>query len=343
MIFSYLLFYPFTNICQGIYLPINGCIELMLTLILKRMYNENIIHLENLMSKSFITKLLIFLVVCFVLAASLFISMLGSNTPTTPHQPTPSNVATVQPITNFEIPSPPKVAPRPQTPQLVDTKQQKPLVFTPSQVPSVAPNVQVASPNKQPSPADINIHTSTENVNKANVNPDTNRPSNPVASVPAITNENDKVCVIYGPLDIEEKSRMDLILGKYKQNNLAKVDKKTTYLIYWNLGSDKKEADKLFARLKENGGALADPKFVLTKNENGDYVVNIVRVNTGKVVAEKLTNDLISRAAKVNTGGQWLYKALPEGYFYTISDTNKLNPKVLQSINMLIEAPKDPC
>ena len=136
---------------------------------------------------------------------------------------------------------------------------------------------------------------------------------------------------------------MDVILNKYKQSNMAKIDKKTTYLIYWNLGSDKKEAEKMFSRLKENGGALADPKFTLTKNENGDYVVNIVRVNTGKAVAEKLTNDLIARASKVNTGGQCLYKALPEGYFYTISDTNKLNPKVLQSINVLIEAPRDPC
>lgn len=284
------------------------------------------------MTKSFIGKVLVFLLICFVLGITLIIDMLRPQ-----QQPQPIVQAQVvkqevQPIHTFELPLTPKPQMKNVQP-IVDLKQQT------KQIQTTPQSVSTSSPSKiqdQPQVVQqIDIAPQKDSQNKIS---QTN-----ISSIPAINTDNEKICVVYGPLDIEEKSRMDIILNKYKQSNLAKVDKKTTYLIYWNLGSDKKEADKMFNRLKENGGALADPKFVLTKNENGDYVVNIVRVNTGKNVAEKLTNDLIVRANKVNTGGQWLYKALPEGYFYTIADTNKLNPKVQQSINMLIEAPKDPC
>lgn len=271
------------------------------------------------MSQESIKKLIIFLLISFLLSIVILLSVFfkAKNN----QEAIEVKVVEVSPApVHIDLPKPTPMPPTKQQPILPN-----PQALNPQQNKNVAVVANQANTVESKSSSSVDIVKST-----------------PV-SVPAITTENDKVCVVYGPLDIEKKGTMDVILNKFKQNSLVKVDKKVTYLIYWNLGSDKIVAEKLFNRLKENGGALSDQKFVLSKNDNNDYVVNIIRVNSGKTVAERLTNDLINKANKVKTGGQWQYKALPEGYFYTFPDYSKLNPKAIESINIMVEAAKDPC
>lgn len=282
------------------------------------------------MHKSAIQKMLIFLFVCFVIVALLVVKFFSA--PAVKAKDSQSlkvvNTSTLeQKAVNLEIPNPQKGVDSKPVPQIPATKS---LIQNPQGTKAVkdvvSPEVVSVSKNDQ-------TNTEQSKLTQQQV----------INNLPAITNESEKICVSYGPLDVEKKATMDFILNKYKQQNNVKVDKKTAYLIFWNLGPDKKEAEKLFSKQKDNGGPLSDSKFVLTKNENNDYVVNIIRVNSGKAVAETLTNELIKKANKVKTGGQWLYKGLPEGYFYTFPEFNKLNPKAIESINVMIDVPKDPC
>lgn len=281
------------------------------------------------MSQSAIKKLIAFLLISFVLGVALLLSLIFKTEEVKPQSQQSQLAVQVPPPVHIDLPKPSEPNLSIKSPQLPN-----PNALTVKQQISTTPVVVNATQS-----------ATTEAESKQVMStPQTTQVSSGVpVSVPAFNPTEDKVCVVYGPLDIEKKSTMDVILNKFKQSNLAKVDKKVTYLIYWNLGQDKKEAEKLFDRLKNNGGALSDPKFVLTKNDNGDYVVNIIRVNSGKAVAEKLTNDLINKGNKVKIGGQWQYKALPEGYFYTFPDYTKLNTKAIDSINIMIDAPKDPC
>jgi len=130
------------------------------------------------------------------------------------------------------------------------------------------------------------------------------------ATIPIV--EAPKVCVSYGPFNIEDKATMDFILNKNKQINLAKIEKRNTHQIFWNLGSNKEEAEKIFNKQKE--GAMADPKFTLTQNKDKDWVVNIVKVQGSNILADKLTKELGEKAVKINAGGKWEHSDLPEGY-----------------------------
>lgn len=282
------------------------------------------------MHKSAIQKMLIFLFVCFVIVALLVVKFFSA--PAVKAKDSQSlkvvNTSTLeQKAVNLDIPNPQKGVDSKSAPQIPATKS---LIQNPQGTKTVK---DVVSPEVVSVPKNDQANTEQSKLTQQQV----------INNLPAITNESEKICVSYGPLDVEKKATMDFILNKYKQQNNVKVDKKTAYLIFWNLGPDKKEAEKLFSKQKDNGGPLSDSKFVLTKNENNDYVVNIIRVNSGKAVAETLTNELIKKANKVKTGGQWLYKGLPEGYFYTFPEFNKLNPKAIESINVMIDAPKDPC
>ena len=148
------------------------------------------------------------------------------------------------------------------------------------------------------------------------------------------------VCITIGPINTEKKGMMDFILNRYKQSDLAKVERKKLFQIYWYLGSDKEEAEKLFNKQKEN--AMSEDKYVLLKSDN-DWIVNIVKVNGQEAVADKLTTDLAVKAKKINTGGSWKFKALPEGYFYTFPDFKKLNEDTINQIETLLSPIKEPC
>jgi hypothetical protein len=144
-----------------------------------------------------------------------------------------------------------------------------------------------------------------------------------------------------GPLNAEEKSTMDFILAKNKQTDLAKVDKVQSHQLFWNLGKNKSEAEKLFSKQKE--GAMANPKFVLIQNQNKDWIVNITKVHGVDDVAKRLLKDLEDKAQKINAGGTWQYTTLPEGYFYKFNDFKSLKEVTVNSIDIMLKVPKDPC
>jgi hypothetical protein len=150
-----------------------------------------------------------------------------------------------------------------------------------------------------------------------------------------------KICVEMGPLNAEEKSTMDFILAKNKQTDLAKVDKVQSHQLFWNLGKNKSEAEKLFSKQKE--GAMANPKFVLIQNQNKDWIVNITKVHGVDDVAKRLLKDLEDKAQKINAGGTWQYTTLPEGYFYKFNDFKSLKEVTVNSIDIMLKVPKDPC
>lgn len=161
----------------------------------------------------------------------------------------------------------------------------------------------------------------------------------PVAT--KITEPDNKICVEMGPFNDDEKNTMDFILNKNKQANLAKVEKLFSQQLYWNLGKNKAEADRLFNKQKE--GAMADPKFVLSQNNNKEWVVNITKVHGTDIVAKSLLKDLAEKAQKINTGGTWDYSNFPEGYFYKFSDYKSLKEVTVNSIDVMLKPRKDPC
>jgi hypothetical protein len=153
--------------------------------------------------------------------------------------------------------------------------------------------------------------------------------------------ESSKVCVEMGPFNSEEKNTMEFILNKNKQSDLAKIEKMQAHQLYWNLGKNKADAERLFAKQKE--GAMASSKFVLAQNKDKDWVVNIAKVHGSEDVAKKLLKDLEEKAQKINAGGTWDYVTLPEGYFFKFPDFKGLKEVTVNSIDVLLKAPKDPC
>lgn len=161
------------------------------------------------------------------------------------------------------------------------------------------------------------------------------------ASTNTVSESSKKICISMGPFTIEEKATMDFILKKNQQSELAKSEKHIMNQIFWNLGKNKTDAEKLFKKQKE--GAMADAKFVLTQNQNKDWVVNIVKIPGSDVVAEKLTKELEEKAQRINAGGKWEYIALPEGYFFTFENFGALNETTIKSIDIMLKPTKDPC
>lgn len=280
------------------------------------------------MSRTTIRNLIIFLLINAVLAIFLAVNFFMKASETTPVP----KVATTPPVVT-------PVAPLPVVPheEAIEKKVEEviantPLTATPTVPLTAAPTAVVTPEVKKTTPA------TTTSV-AAPVAPVENKLADTIKEE---TKEvKDSVCVALGPFNIEQKGTMDFILNKNKQINLAKVEKRITYQLFWNLGSNKAEAEKAFKKQKE--GAMADSKFVLTQNENKDWVVNIVKVNNSSAMAEKLANDLAEKAQKINAGGKWEFKVLPEGYFYIFNDFKKLHDATTTSIEVMLSPTKNPC
>ena len=118
------------------------------------------------------------------------------------------------------------------------------------------------------------------------------------------------------------------------------VDKKTQYEIYWNLGKDKNTATEMFNRQK--AGPLQDPKFKLT-NADGVWMVSIATVSDSVENAKTLAGQLADKANKVNAGGNWQYRTLPDAYFYQLKDVNALSQQALTQINTGMDISRKPC
>lgn len=154
-------------------------------------------------------------------------------------------------------------------------------------------------------------------------------------------NSNDSVCIAMGPFNLEEKGTMDFILNKSKELELAQVEKKAPYKIYWDLGKNQDIAEKLFKTQKD--GAMADPKFELTQNANGNWVVDITTIKGSKAVVEKLTKDLANKASNLNAGGEWKFEQMKESYYYTFKQYNMLSQSTTKNIDVLLKPKKEPC
>ncbi|NCQ52251.1 hypothetical protein GW796_10270 [archaeon] len=206
-------------------------------------------------------------------------------------------------------------------------------------VPQAEPSQTKIVPQAEPSQTKtVDIKDSTNIISPTNSN-EPNRQE--FVGVIDQNTKNSLVCVMIGPLNIEEKGTIDFILNKNKELALAQIEKRVIYQIYWNLGKNKAEAEKIFKKQKE--GAMADPKFSLIQDENDNWIVNIVKVNTSKGVAEKLTSDLSAKAQTINAGGKWDQKALPEGYFYIFKNFKELSPSTINGIDVMLSPTKEPC
>jgi hypothetical protein len=165
---------------------------------------------------------------------------------------------------------------------------------------------------------------------------------NPIVSESVVSSVNTKtICIAMGPFNIEQKGTMETILSKENQSYLASSEKRSAYQVFWNLGTNKKEAEKLFKKQKD--GAMADSKFTMVQDEAKNWVVNIVKITNSNIVIDRFTNELAEKAQKINAGGKWEYKSLPEGYFFIFKDFKKVNEQILNSIDIILSPTKEPC
>lgn len=148
------------------------------------------------------------------------------------------------------------------------------------------------------------------------------------------------LCMVYGPIGIEQKATLDTIFSQEKIETKTVVDKKTQYEIYWNLGKDKSIATEMFNRQK--AGSLQDPKFKIT-NSDGIWMVSIATVSDSVDNAKTLAGQLAEKANKVKAGGNWQYRTLPDAYFYQLKDVNALSQQALAQINTGMDISRKPC
>lgn len=148
------------------------------------------------------------------------------------------------------------------------------------------------------------------------------------------------ICMEYGPLDIEQKSIFDAIVIKEKIKPSVKVSQKNQYEIYWNLGNNQVQANEMFERQKRD--VLQDKKFKLIE-ENGIWVVSIAIVNDNIETAKALAIQLSEKAGKVNAGGKWQYRTLPNAYYYQVKNINEMTAKSQAQITTGMGVAKKPC
>jgi hypothetical protein len=146
-------------------------------------------------------------------------------------------------------------------------------------------------------------------------------------------------CISLGPLGINDKANLDVILSK--NENQAIIVKKPVYEIYWNLGNNYQNATSLFE--KQKNGPMSDSKFVLIQDEENNWIVSITEVYTTIETAKSLAIQLAEKAQKINAGGKWQYRTKPDAYFYTFNDFLKLNSNTINSINVLFNTQKRTC
>ena len=243
------------------------------------------------------------------------------------------------------------------TPVLTKTNQ-VPLVPTPTMLTS---NITVKESPTLPATVDTPVtRVSPDSYGSASVNTDSNDLAQsltntkvvpviaPVAK-PVVTTElkapaHAPVCVTYGPMNLEQKASLDVILIKYKLSNSSTLvtSKEPLYQIDWNLGSDKVNAVKLF-EVQKNDGPLQDEKFKLTQNDNGDWVVPITTVANDQIKAQTMTTELAQAANSHKAGGKWEWKTVKEGYFYQFKDLTSFPSNVVDMINHTISTVKTPC
>ena len=161
-----------------------------------------------------------------------------------------------------------------------------------------------------------------------------------VNGVYAVAPSDPAVCIDYGPLNIEQKSIFDTIVAKEKINNLVVVTQKKQFEIYWNLGNNQIQANEMFERQKKD--ALQDKKFQMTQ-EDGNWIVSVAIVNDSLETAKVLASQLSEKANRVNAGGKWQYKTLPDIYFYQVKNINAMTINSQSQVSTSLRIKKTPC
>lgn len=166
--------------------------------------------------------------------------------------------------------------------------------------------------------------------------------SNPI-NLPE-SKDTSKVCTILGPLELKDKATMDVLLSKDSSagKNQVEISQKPIFEIYWNLGKDREEAEKLFQKQKQNG-TMQEDKFILMQDENKDWIVSVAEVNSSLDYAKTVTTQLATTGSKYNVGGKWNYRTKPSAYFYQFNDYSVIDDKTNNSINVMLGVNKTPC
>ncbi len=162
----------------------------------------------------------------------------------------------------------------------------------------------------------------------------------------AVKNPNDlQLCKILGPLTINQSNTLQVILNKALQLKSSINYQKyhhPIYQIYWNLGKNYSIAQSLFEKQKENG-TMNNPKFVLSQDEDNNWIVNIAQLDLPIDNVMNIATNLAEKADKVNAGGHWQYKTLPDAYFYKFSSFNLIPIPILNSIDVMVNPHQESC
>jgi hypothetical protein len=149
------------------------------------------------------------------------------------------------------------------------------------------------------------------------------------------------VCIVYGPLNLEEKSELDVIMSESSiPSDLVSISQIPLFEIYWNLGSNKIHAMNLFEEQKNNG-ALQDERFKLSQEDDGNWIISITTVSGDIKLAQTMTAQL-GEASK-QYGGTWQYRSKNNGYFYKFKDITKIPDRTINIINHSLNVLKVPC
>ncbi len=158
------------------------------------------------------------------------------------------------------------------------------------------------------------------------------------------TSNNDKdtkICISYGPMNIDLKKRFENILSNNKiASNIYQDRQLPQYEIFWNLGNNKLEALERFEKQKKEG-ALRDEKFKLTQDNNNNWIVPATTIAGDYAVAETLAKQLSASSSKF--GGKWDIREKTGGHYIIFPNVNLISESVLLIIDKELRLNKTFC
>lgn len=150
----------------------------------------------------------------------------------------------------------------------------------------------------------------------------------------------DSSCVMYGPVNNDNKTILDLLFKKSNILEQAVIVNKPVYEIVWTLGKNKVTAIELFERQK-NGGPLQNEKFKIKLDKTGEWLVPIAEIIADENNAARTTKELSEKA--INIGGKWEYRIKDNTYFYQFKESNVIPTDVKEVIKKTLSLPLAHC
>ena len=150
-----------------------------------------------------------------------------------------------------------------------------------------------------------------------------------------------KICISYGPMNIDLKNRFKNILINNKvAANVYQDRQLPQYEIFWNLGSNKLEALERFEKQKKEG-ALRDEKFKLTQDNNNNWIVPATTIAGDYAVADTLAKQLSASSSKF--GGKWDIREKTGGHYIIFPNVNLISDSLLLTIDKDLRLNKTFC